>query len=103
MNPKHKSLLFKEQSCLGWTKFKIIREGVDVLFRTKFKIMPLWIVLHERRVNVSGCPQRYVCAILKRKHDSRVSKELAVFRALLPLMHFIISSTRIRCNSTRVR
>ena len=45
---KHKSLLFKERSCLGWTKFKIIR---------------LWIVLHEkilRRVNVSGCPQRYM-------------------------------------------
>ena len=66
MNTKHKSLLFKERSCLG-----------------KFKIIPLWIVLHERRINVSGCPQRYVCAALKRKHDSRVSKELAVFRALL--------------------
>ena len=25
MNPKHKSLLSKEQSCLGWTKFKIIK------------------------------------------------------------------------------
>ena len=46
-------------------------------------------MLHERRVNVSGCPQRYVRAILKHKHDSRVSKELALFRALLPLMHFI--------------
>ena len=40
-------------------------------------------MLHERRVNVSGCPQRYVRATLKCKHDSRVSKKLAVFRALL--------------------
>ena len=40
-------------------------------------------MLHERRVNVSGYPQRYVCATLKHKHDSKVSKELAVFRALL--------------------
>ena len=42
MNPKHKSLLFKERSCLGWTRFKFIQfivVTVSVLTRLKFQIV----------------------------------------------------------------
>ena len=42
MNPKHKSLLFKERSCLGWTRFKFIQfivVTVSVLTPLKFQIV----------------------------------------------------------------
>ena len=42
MNPKHKSLLFKERSCLGWTGFKFIQFIVvtlSVLTPLKFQIV----------------------------------------------------------------
>ena len=42
MNPKHKSLLFKERSCLGWTRFKFIQfimVTISVLTPLKFQIV----------------------------------------------------------------
>ena len=105
MNLKHKSLLFKERSCLGWTKFKIIR---------------LWIMLHEkilRRVNISGCPQRYMlllnvsmiggCLIM---HIVELGKDLGVFRALCKcILSFFqdnsmaVTENEVGCNGKAVK
>ena len=131
MNPKHKSLLFKERSCLGRTKFKIIQFIVD-------SWLPFVSLLHlhfksyiarqtssimdrvARKDMKQGKRFRLsteVRATLKRKHDrwmpyhaySRVSKDLSVFRALLQLIlsFFQDNSTAVTeevgCNGKAVK
>ena len=105
MNPKHKSLLFKERSCLGWTRFKFIQFiviTVSVLTPLKFQIVHNFvnkIIIMADRVARKDMGKRFrlsteVRATLQRKHDrwtpyraySRVEKELSVFRALCKML-----------------
>ena len=101
-NPKHKFLLFKERSCLGWTRFKFIQfivVTVSVLTqRLSFKsylTSSIKIIIMADRVARKDMGKRFrlsteVRATLQRKHDSwtpyraysTVEKELSVFRAL---------------------
>ena len=108
MNPKHKSLLFKERSCLGWTKFKIIQFiVVTVRVLTPLmsqivhnspnflnKIMADRVARKDMKQGKRFRLSTEVRATLKRKHDrwtpyraySRVNKELGVFRALCKII-----------------
>ena len=105
MNPKHKSLLFKEWSCLGWTRFKFIQfivVTVSVLTPLKFQIVHNFvneIIIMADRVAQKDMGKRFrlsteVRATLQRKHDrwtpyraySRVEKELSFFGALCKIL-----------------
>ena len=106
MNPKHKSLLFKERSCfLGWTRFKFIQfivVTVSVLTLLKFqivynfvnKIMADRVAQKDMKQSKRFRLSTEVCATLQRKHDkwtpyraySRVNKELGVVRALCQII-----------------
>ena len=105
MNPKHKSLLFKERSCLGWTKFKIIQfivVTIRVLTPLTFQIVHNFVnkIMADRAARKDMKQGKCfrlsteVCATLQCKHDrwapyraySRVNKELGVFRALCKII-----------------
>ena len=106
MNPKHKSLLFKERSCLGWTKFKIIQFIVvtvrvltppltfQIVQNFVNKIMADRVARKDMKQGKRFRLSTEVRATLQRKHDrwtpyhaySRVNKELGVFRALCKII-----------------
>ena len=126
MNPKYKSLLFKERSCLGWTKFKIIQFIVDgrlpfvsllclhfksYIARQTSSIMDR-VARKDMKQGKCFRLSTEVRATLKRKHDrwtpyraySRVGKDLGVFRALckLILSFFQDNSMAVTENESKV-
>ena len=106
MNPKYKSLLFKERSCLGWTKFKIIIvDGwlpfvslLRLCFKSYIARQTSSIMDRVARKDMKQGKQfrlsTEVRATIQCKHDrwtpyhaySRVEKALDVFRALCKII-----------------